>query len=276
MPLDDRSISLVVLIGVALLLAFAAVPLLGGSLDRLLDLRLRLIGLVAGAFVVQILIVNVAPGALSHDANEVVHMATYVVIGIAVVANLRVPGVPVIALGGLSNALAIAANGGVMPASASALATAGMTADPEAFTNSALVENANLAFLGDVFAVPAWVPAANVFSVGDLLLILGGWILVMRVTGARAPWRARRGPALVLFDASGAIEAVTPPASELLSRLDGLPPGVALPPEAFVVAGRARAHGGCPELHVLDRHGRPLHFSATPLPGRAVALALSA
>ena len=72
-----------------------------------------------------------------------------------------------------------------MPADAGALRTAGMTADPEAFTNSAALADAKVAFLGDVFAFPAWMPAANVFSVGDVLLVLGGWILAHHVCGSR-------------------------------------------------------------------------------------------
>ena len=54
-----------------------------------------------------------------------------------------------------------------------------------------LVADANLAFLGDVFALPAWMPAANVFSVGDLLLALGAAIFVHAACGSRLAPRAR-------------------------------------------------------------------------------------
>ena len=255
-----------------MLLAFLAVPLAGGSLRRLADLRLRWIPLAAGAFAIQILIVNVIPEG-DEGLRSAIHIATYAVLGGVLLRNLGVPGMPLIALGGLSNALVIVANGGVMPASAGALRTAGLTADPEAFTNSALVEDPNLWFLGDVFAVPSWVPWSNVFSVGDLLLILGGWVLVHRICGSRLVWRRRRiGPALVLFDAAGLVEAVTPEAGALLADVDGGPvasaAGVRLPPEAFVVAGRARTLAcGRPskparaEIH--DRRGRPLTLTAS-------------
>lgn len=71
-----------------------------------------------------------------------------------------------------------------------------MTADPEVFTNSALVTDANLWFLGDVFGVPAWVPAANVFSVGDLLLVAGAWVLAHRICESRLLPSRRPVPAL--------------------------------------------------------------------------------
>ena len=159
-------------------------PLLGGRLGALADLRLRLVPLVVGALALQIVVVNVLPGG-----NGTVHAAaligTYLVIALALIANRHVPGVKLIAAGGLANFLAIVANAGVMPASASALRTAGLAADPAGYTNSGLVEHAHLAFLGDVFALPASWPAANVFSVGDLLLAAGAFVLLHTVCGSR-------------------------------------------------------------------------------------------
>jgi hypothetical protein len=181
------------LLGAVLLLGLALVPLAGGRLGALASLRVRWIGLVAAAFAVQVLIVNVLPSAGGEALHRVVHIATYLAIGAVVVRNLRMPGLAVIALGGALNAIAIFANGGVMPADPGALRIAGMTADPAAFTNSAALADARLAFLGDVFAFPAWMPAANVFSVGDVLLVLGAWVLAHRVCGSRLPG-ARRAP----------------------------------------------------------------------------------
>jgi Family of unknown function (DUF5317) len=88
-------------------------------------------------------------------------------------ANWRVPGVPLTALGAALNLLAIAANGGVMPASPAALAAAGLPVDRPGFSNSAALAEPRLAFLGDVFAIPASWPLSNVFSVGDVLIGVG-------------------------------------------------------------------------------------------------------
>jgi hypothetical protein len=65
-----------------------------------------------------------------------------------------------------------------MPASADALRTAGRSAREAAFTNSEVVAHARLAFLGDVLPLPAWMPFANVFSVGDVLIAVGLFVLV--------------------------------------------------------------------------------------------------
>jgi hypothetical protein len=97
---------------------------------------------------------------------------------------MHVPGIFVIGLGGLLNALAITANNGVMPADPEALERAGILSVPGEFANSAAVAQPNLQWLGDVFAVPSGWPLANVFSAGDMILVLGAFILLHRVSGS--------------------------------------------------------------------------------------------
>ena len=65
-----------------------------------------------------------------------------------------------------------------MPASADALRTAGRSTREAAFTNSEVVAHARLGFLGDVLPLPAWMPFANVFSIGDVLIAIGVFVLV--------------------------------------------------------------------------------------------------
>jgi hypothetical protein len=105
----------------------------------------------------------------------------------------------VIAVGGLLNLVAIAANGGVMPARRGALEAAGLDVREGSFANSDLVEGANLAFLGDVFAIPAGWPGANVFSLGDVLMLAGAFLVLHAATGSRVFGGARtaRPPELV-------------------------------------------------------------------------------
>ena len=158
----------------AALLIVATVPLAGGSLAALADVRLRGAAIVALALGVQVLITTVFPG-LSDDVFRAVHAATYGLLAWFLWLNRRLPGVWIIGLGGLANAVAIVANGGVMPAAEGALATAGLPAEtPGEFANSAAVGSPVLGWLGDVFAVPeALGPFANVFSVGDVVIAVG-------------------------------------------------------------------------------------------------------
>ena len=74
---------------------------------------------------------------------------------------------------GLLNLVAIAANGGVMPATRDALEASGWEPTPGHFANSALVAGPHVQFLGDVFATPSWLPVHSVFSVGDVVIVAG-------------------------------------------------------------------------------------------------------
>ncbi|MGZ6793226.1 MAG: DUF5317 domain-containing protein, partial [Mycobacteriales bacterium] len=163
--------------GAVALLLVATVPLTGGRLHRLGELRLRSLWLLPVALGLQVLVIDVVPGA-STDWLVPVHLGTYVLGGVVVWRNRHVPGLAVLALGGLLNGVTIAVNGGTLPASASALRTAGLAPKTGDFTNSGVLPSPHLAFLGDVFAVPSWVPLANVFSIGDVLVLVGaGWLL---------------------------------------------------------------------------------------------------
>jgi hypothetical protein len=153
-------------------LALLSVVLTGGRLSRLADLELRRPGLAVAGIAVQFLIVTVAPGGLA-GLHEVLHVLSYGLLGAFGWVNRRVTGLPIVLAGGALNALAILANGGVMPTDPDvAHALAGQATGGE-FANSSPDADARLAFLGDVFATPDALPLQNVFSVGDVVIVLG-------------------------------------------------------------------------------------------------------
>src|SRR6185437_13034710 len=90
------------------------------------------------------------------------------------------------------NAVTIAVNGGTLPASRSALATAGIRPVAGDFNNSGVLAHPHLAWLGDVIPVPASVPMANVFSIGDLLILLGLAYGLHHLCGSRLVRSSRR------------------------------------------------------------------------------------
>jgi hypothetical protein len=165
------------------LLSAAAVPLFGGRLGALGELRLRHTWALFVALGLAVLGVGL-PG-LADGLRSALLVAAYPVGAVFLVANRRVPGMPLTALGAALNLLAITANGGVMPASPAALARAGLPVDPPGFQNSAALDEPRLAFLGDVFAIPASWPFSNVFSVGDVLIGAGLAWAVHRICGSR-------------------------------------------------------------------------------------------
>lgn len=175
----------------ATVVALISPLLFGGKLSRYAEVRFRAWWLVAGALIAQILIIEIFPHA-NRVVLDGVHLLTYVAAGVFVALNWRVPGLLVIALGGFLNGLTIALNGGTLPASASAVRTAGLDDRAGEFTNSAPLAHPVLSWLGDVFAWPQPLPLANVFSVGDILIVLGALYGAHRITGSRLIPRAWR------------------------------------------------------------------------------------
>ncbi len=157
------------------LLAIASVLLRRGDLRRLGTLPIRHRWLVWGALGVQTLLVS-GPWTTPNVFGQVVHVATYAMAAGFAFANRGLPGVTLISIGGALNLAAIMANGGVMPASPAALRSAGYLAHT-GFSNSGAVRDAKLAWLGDVFSIPAGWPLANVFSVGDIVVVIGIGVL---------------------------------------------------------------------------------------------------
>jgi hypothetical protein len=100
---------------------------------------------------------------------------------LALALNRHIPGVPLIALGLACNFLVISLNHGFMPASLAARQVAGLP--PLAGRNMNVVpltDSTVLPWLADILPVPAWVPRANVFSVGDVLILIGGVIFTQK------------------------------------------------------------------------------------------------
>lgn len=166
---------LIALAGLCLL----SVPLTGKRLGRLADLTLRGTWIPLAALALQVVLICIAPGG-DAGLHRALHIATYVLVGLFLWANRRLPGAPVVALGTSLNALAIVANGGEMPASAAAQRIAGIHLGP-GFHNSVALAHPRLPWLGDVIPWPG--PLPNVLSVGDCLVYLGVLVLLHRVCG---------------------------------------------------------------------------------------------
>ena len=169
------------ILGLVFIACLLTVPLARGRLSALGDLRLRHGWLALAGIGVQILIISVFPN-VPELVSEAVHMFSYALLGAFAWVNRRIPGVPVVLLGGLLNFIAIAANGGVMPADPD---IAVKMAGEGGFQNSGGMADPNLLFLGDIFATPSWFPLYNVYSVGDALIVLGVLVLLHGVGGSR-------------------------------------------------------------------------------------------
>jgi hypothetical protein len=158
---------------------------LGGELTRLASLRFRrgmLLYVALGAQLVAFGPVRI----LGNHQVERVQLVTYGLLLAFCIANRRIPGLWLIALGVLANALVIAANGGAMPVDPGAIAASGWNLHDyaNAYPNVAARAHASLWFLGDVFAMPRF-PGSAVLSIGDVSIVAGVWLMLQRVTSRR-------------------------------------------------------------------------------------------
>lgn len=153
-------------------------------------MRIQWFWLIGGALALQVLAISVVP-TWPRAVLVSAHLVSYLMAGWFVWLNRRVSGLPIVVLGGALNAVTIAVNGGTLPAW-STLATAGIHPVAGDFNNSGVLAHPHLAWLGDVIPVPASVPMANVFSVGDLLIPLGLAYGLHHLCGSRLVRSSRR------------------------------------------------------------------------------------
>lgn len=145
---------------------------LGGRISNLgrLDLRWAPLAML-GLFVQLALFAEPVAGRIG-SLGPPIYVASSALVLAALIRNLEIAGLKVVAVGAISNLGAIIANGGSMPASLDALAALGKSVG-EGYSNSVEAVDPALAGLTDIYALPAWLPFANVFSIGDLFIGIG-------------------------------------------------------------------------------------------------------
>lgn len=166
----------------------------GGSPARLGDMHFRWAPLIAVGMAGQLLLFSTPLGGVLGDAAPIAYAASNALVLVAVWRNIAIPGLPLVLIGGASNLIAILANGGYMPVSREAVAAMGRL-PKEGYSNSRLFDGAVLGPLTDLFAMPTWIPLANVFSIGDILIGTGAAIAVVAAMHGRGPLTTRAVPA---------------------------------------------------------------------------------
>src|SRR5919204_5978464 len=101
-----------------LLVGLAVAPLLGGRWSRLAEVRLRWAALFYGGLAVRFVAfpAYALPWRTPDRVAVVLWILSYVLLAVAVGRNLRVPGIPLVAVGLVANLAAILRNGGQKPA----------------------------------------------------------------------------------------------------------------------------------------------------------------
>jgi hypothetical protein len=166
----------------------------GGRLAELAKVRIRFWPLALGGLAFQLLLFSPAVASAVGIWGPLLYVGSTLVVLLVLLANIGQPGFRLILLGSTLNLVAILLNGGQMPASAEAIAALnGLAQLPaDAFSNSALAgPNTQFAILGDIFALPRPIPFANVFSIGDVLIGVGGAWFIGRTMVASSPTPAQ-------------------------------------------------------------------------------------
>jgi hypothetical protein len=156
----------------AIVLGVLAGFLLGGRLSGLATLDFRWAPVALAGLAIQILLFSGPISDRVGDLGPVIYVASTLMVLVVVIRNIRIAGMPLVALGATSNLVAIVANGGYMPASPEAAAAAGRV-EATTYSNSTIVTDPVLGPLTDIFALPTWLPFSNVFSIGDVLIGVG-------------------------------------------------------------------------------------------------------
>jgi len=107
-------------------------------------------------------------------------IAGLLLVSFVALANRALPGAWLIAVGSLLNVAVISINGG-MPIDSGALAASGKPAPADALHLISGPET-RLAFMGDVLLVPL---INNIYSVGDVVLAIGGFWMAFRLLKQR-------------------------------------------------------------------------------------------
>lgn len=171
----------------AVLIGLLVGALAGGRVAGLAGLKIHWGGAILLGLLTQVVLFTDAVAARVGDLGPAIYVGSTLLVLAAVVRNWRIPGMPLVIAGAGCNLAAIVANGGYMPAGEAAMAALGK-ADPVIYSNSAVVPQPALWFLTDIFALPAGLPFANIFSFGDILIGVG--IAMVIVIAMRRPARA--------------------------------------------------------------------------------------
>lgn len=167
----------------------------GGKLSNLQAISLRRIEVALGAFGIQVLVIYLPPIAWESVIRFLLLCVSYALLVGFLWLNHDLPGVRLLALGLALNWLVILANGGYMPVTYEALVAAGrghLAAGTQAGslvlgTKDILlpVSETRLWLLSDILIIPPPFPLSTVFSLGDVLIMLGLARFVLLTFGTR-------------------------------------------------------------------------------------------
>lgn len=179
--------------------------LLGGRVHNIEHVRFVWWQLALAGLAVQLLLFADPIQQRIGAEGPVIYVASTIAVLVALLRNLRLRGLALVALGAVLNLIPILANGGYMPSSPEVWRElTGVAAVPvDYYSNVTLIGPQTwFPFLGDVFMFPRPLPMATAFSLGDAIIAAGAVVFIVS---------AMRGSA-------GAPKASPPATPQLVAR----------------------------------------------------------
>ncbi len=157
-----------------------------GSIKGLGKMPVKKPYLFAAAFLIQFLIVYLGGKNLPFVDLYAphLHFISFCILFTALWINRHIWEMKLIGTGVLCNFIAIFTNGGQMPVSTEALERSEMLYLVELLksnsypTHTLMKQHMNFKFLGDVFSLPPPYPRPRVFSIGDVIMAIGLFLLI--------------------------------------------------------------------------------------------------
>jgi hypothetical protein len=156
--------------------------LLGGRVRHIEHVRFVWWQLALAGLAVQLLLFADPIQQRIGPEGPIIYVASTIVVLVALLRNLRLRGLALVALGAVLNLIPILANGGYMPSSPEIWRQlTGVAAVPvDYYSNVTLIGPQTwFPFLGDVFMFPPPLPMATAFSLGDAIIALGAVVFIV-------------------------------------------------------------------------------------------------
>lgn len=125
------------------------------------------------------------------------HLISYLFILATLLINIKLHSIKLILAGTLMNIMVIFSNSSFMPVSKQAI----LSINPSKVITSVQLDykhilidsKTNLTLFADIIAVPSWYPVKQVFSIGDIFIALGVFVLIQKIFCINKSSRNRMG-----------------------------------------------------------------------------------
>lgn len=160
----------------------------GGELEKLFTISIEGVLIFATALLLRL-------GAWAFDLIGISGILTYspyiIIISYFLliyvsIHNIKLPGFKYIILGLILNGFVITLNGGSMPVlvkqgAITNINNTGLLESGTRVVHSLMNDNTLFAFLGDVISIPKPFPDTSIISVGDIMILVGLFILIQKI-----------------------------------------------------------------------------------------------